>query len=825
MIAAAPILAGGVHRPVLIALMTAGLVGLTAVAAGLLLQGRVPRMGLIVVAPLVFVAVPFLQSIPLPLNARKHLDANGTALLQDDPLTAGKAWPLSLDPPSTRVDVGRAALALMAFMVGYHLVSGKSRRHLLTHVIAGVGVVAVVIGLGHRIAGVNKVYGLFNTSPRPLLVGPFVNPNHNAEFLELAAFVCVACSFQRRSALNRIGWLVGAVLCAGGAAATLSRGSVLALGAGILAFGALHYFAGSRSGTSTRRASLIWAGAFLGLIVVGAVALGADRLVERFKVDEVTTDVRLRLWWDALKVFAAHPFGIGRGAFDRVYPIYRGLKMPFPLRFAFVECEPLQLLVDCGWFFSALFVAAGALMIAMVVRLGRRDDIEAALLAGLFAVAVHNVVDFGLETLGVLLPFSAIAGAVLGRSRASASDTPPSATKRWAVVATAALALGFGVASTASGTADNFDALLKRPMTVDARRTLLQRAERAHPLDYFYALEMGRVDPLKAPPGQPSPRLHDLNRALRLCPTCETVHLEVARNLWRLGLRSQSLLEWRTAVALQPQLFLPGIGELFAAGATPQQLAAVASADPARMIELVAFLNARGRRTESFAVLDQADALGVSREESLLARATLQLDPAHPRVDDAAKTLQALRALGVQNARLAVLQARLEIASRGAEGADTALELLDRAADRFPDDLPVQNERLQIVQRFKKWSAAERSLEGFKMALYRKYGVATDAHLWNARIQGELGHWAKAIDEYRIALSDRPDDISLWIELGRGAETAGRYEVARDAYAQAERLSPNNPAIGAARRGLEARQEQLRALLQNTPGAGAPPAP
>ncbi len=114
-------------------------------------------------------------------------------------------------------------------------------------------------------------------------------------------------------------------------------------------------------------------------------------------------------------------------------------------------------------------------------------------------------------------------------------------------------------------------------MTPPVRRALLTRAEETHPLDYFYALEDARLQPLKGAPGTPSPRMHALNRALGLCPTCDAVHVEVARNLWRIGLRPQALLEWRTAVELQSRLFPPALGELFAVGAKPQELAAVAS--------------------------------------------------------------------------------------------------------------------------------------------------------------------------------------------------------------------------------------------------------
>jgi hypothetical protein len=352
------------------------------------------------------------------------------------------------------VDVGRAALGLVAFLVAYHLASGQRRRHLLTRAIGIAGIVGVVIGLGHRMFSVTQLYGALTPAHRSLLVGPFVNSNHTAEFLELAAGVCLACSFQRPTALNRIGWLLGTLLCAAGAAATLSRGAVLATTMGVLMFAVQRYVwgEGNQGGARRRRTSLIWGALVVVLLVCGAAALGADQLVARFKTDSVTTDVRLRLWRDALHVLAAHPLGIGRGAFDRVYPVYRTLTLPLAVRFAFVENEPLQLLLDCGWLFYLLLASAGVYMAWRIGRKGRHDRVEAALVAGLFAVAVHSTVDFGLETLGVLLPFAAVCGATLARSPAQDEGALRKPAAKWAVVAFACAALVFGIGSVAHAT-------------------------------------------------------------------------------------------------------------------------------------------------------------------------------------------------------------------------------------------------------------------------------------------------------------------------------------------------------------------------------------
>ena len=155
-----------------------------------------------------------------------------------------------------------------------------------------------------------------------------------------------------------------------------------------------------------------------------------------------------------------------------------------------------------------------------------------------------------------------------------------------------------GVISIAHSSCDNFDQLLKNTASADNRRALLLRAQRVHPLDYYYPLAYARLEALRGPAGSPSPRFKALNRALVLCPQCETVHIEVARNLWSMGLRGQAMLEWRSAVQLQPRLLTPALGELFSAGANPQELASLAAFDPPRMVEVASFLGATAHVAE-----------------------------------------------------------------------------------------------------------------------------------------------------------------------------------------------------------------------------------
>ena len=89
------------------------------------------------------------------------------------------------------------------------------------------------------------------------------------------------------------------------------------------------------------------------------------------------------------------------------------------------------------------------------------------------------------------------------------------------------------------------------------------------------------------------------------------------------------------------------------------------------------------------------------------------------------------------------------------------------------------------------------------MALYHAGGSAAEAHLAGARISGRLGHWTQALNEYRIALADMPDNVTLWIEYARAAQAIGHDATARDAYAQASAAKSEQPGggRGAARAG------------------------
>ena len=167
---------------------------------------------------------------------------------------------------------------------------------------------------------------------------------------------------------------------------------------------------------------------------------------------------------------------------------------------------------------------------------------------------------------------------------------------------------------------------------------------------------------------------------------------------------------------------------------------------------------------------------------------------------------------------MAVLEANLLIATKGAAAAGDAFSILDLAATRYPLDVEVQRVRIALVANYGKWQAADRAIDGFTLALYRATGGAYEAHVAAAHIRAKLAQWNVCFSEYRLALSQSPNDTWLWLDFGQTAETAGRDTTAREAYAEAARLAPSDPQIAAALRRVEARQGYLRSAV--SPPAG-----
>jgi tetratricopeptide (TPR) repeat protein len=771
---AAPLVVGAVHQP-------PALVILSVVAASLLammVAGRLRRRPWTEAGeahlPALFAALTLVQLVPLPMVLRDRLQSAGTALLENAPGGLPGHWPMTLDPVATQRELALAGAALAVFLLAMRLASGRARFVILAKAVALSGVVALVSGLTHRLLGLHRLFGLFPVN-ETLLVGPMINPNHSAELYELAGFAALSL-VPAATAETRILWYLVAASNLGASLATLSRGALLGVLTGLGLFALLREREGEEADGGKLRRGIAWflfAGALVGAL---ALSLGAGSLLAKLSgTDLGSVHEKTSLWRDSLQLTRLFPAGIGRHAFDVVYPAWKTL--PLDIRFAFAENGPLQLLVDFGWLGFAMVLASLCITGFRVVRDGPRDDAQAALLAATGALLAHNLADFGLETMGVRLPFAALAGAALGRAWRLA---PRRQLTRYHIVppALAVLAMVIGFVGWLRPDRHYYEAHWRSAPSHEAQRETALRASAHFPTDYYFPLLQSFAEPLTdaRTPGH-SPRIAALNRALRLCPSCLGVHREVARVMFATGHRAQALATWRQIVRLGPGTLEEAMNVLRAWNFAPADIATLADVEGVDLLLLARRLVAWGAAPEAQQVLHHAETQGLAADEVALVEADLALlgpDPQQVR-----PVLERLAAALPGDPRPHALLARLEERSGHI---DRALPEARRASSLAPRATDLARRWVDLVFMTEQWEQLDQALTGYHAALRMTGQSAAPGHLYAAQINEARGNQARALGEYRAAAASEPARADTWAALARVSESQGDISGAIAAY-------------------------------------------
>lgn len=824
-IAVAPLLAGSVHRPAIVAILAAVTVAFLCGLAGEGLRGGALRGHSFSVLFWLALALPLAQLVPLPSAARRVVDPAGAGLLENAPGGLPAWWPASLDPQSTAEEVATAAAALVVFLLVLNGAARRRYRRLPIQAVAFAGVAAVASGLVHRIFGIDRLYGFIDVNT-PLLPGPFINPNHCAELFELAAFASLTLAMGAEAEV-RIAWYVAAGINAAASLATLSRGSLLALFAGGVTFVLLR-FAADRAvepdGVRSRAAPLTRAiGWTLGAVVclVGvAIALGAAPVVDELAHTSLGSDSeKTAVWKDAWPLVLHHPLGIGRHAFDRVFPVYKTLALS--ARFEFVENAVLEALIDVGWAGLAALVVASIWLARRVAAVWRSDYVAAALAGALVAVGVHNLADFGLETMGIRVPFAALGGMLIGRAISRGDDDRGGPgvrgrAGRLVVTATALVGLAVGLAGQARTSASDLEQAWRAAPPGDARRALALDGGRRYPTDYYFPLLQSYDEALRpARAGEPSPRLAALNRALRLCPACGPVHQQAGRALLGLGRRSQALSSFRDAVRIQPQWLPDVLAELDRDRFGPTELATLAVGDGEHTMQVARYLVSKGALAERdvLATLAEAARKGAPPTEPLLVKADLA--GVLGRNEQELALLDEAAALSPRDPRVPSARARTyERQGRLTEALDQARQAVTLA----PFDVDLARYRLNLVMRLQRWSELDAALEHLKSVLRQAGRNVTEVHMIASQAHAARGNIPRALLELKTAATLDARNPDIWAAVGRTAEERGDLTGAADAFRQVVLLRPDDPEARAALVRLEKAKTdvQLRQLL--TPG-------
>jgi O-antigen ligase/tetratricopeptide (TPR) repeat protein len=340
------------------------------------------------------------------------------------------------------------------------------RRFFRTVLMATVssGVLIACIGLLQQVTWNGKLLWFFVPydwgAPRPDHVprasGPFVNPDHFANYLmlsfPLAIVGALSPSLFSPEKRRRV------QLFCGGAAFVLGLGILLSLSRGgwlatLLAVSILLWAfrllpreqQSARRGSNKMRAAAIVLILVGGLALFGAGASGREQIASRLQetlTGDTSQQTRLIAWQGTFAMIHDFPLlGVGLGAWPELFPHYR--RPPWsPLFYREAHNDYLELVAETGllggvllvWFFlrSGRGVARGLRTASPQVL-----PYLAALLAACGGMAVHEVVDANLQTPANALLFTVFFGLVLRltaakelRDQSQNSACPPTG-KRW----------------------------------------------------------------------------------------------------------------------------------------------------------------------------------------------------------------------------------------------------------------------------------------------------------------------------------------------------------------------------------------------------------
>lgn len=422
---------------------------------GLLQSAPVPRPVLEALSPatarLYDVTASHVGGAALPgwLLARAR-EAGGVTVADGSEATAGSedrgVWgagrSLSIDPAATR----RSVLAWATPLLGFLAAAGLARRpvdrsRILWAIATTTGILGATAVLQQGLWN-GKILWIRDRPPGTRPLGPYVNPNHLANYLGIGTLVLLGLilavlAFPRgrlawsgvKEALTDRGWAVPRLLALTGfgvlaiAGLVLSRswGGTIAFGAGLIAITLASRF--------RALVAVLCAVAVIGGVAAGLVSFVGPGLVELEQRPFVTAGAspsatfRLDAWGNTLRVAADHPWtGTGLGTFRWAYPAYQREGEWMVWREA--HNEYLQFLAEGGLVSALIGLWGGWVLVRRILwpALTRRRQglrwTTVAVAAALFAAVIHAAVEFGLQ-----IPANAfLAAVVLGVLSAAAED-------------------------------------------------------------------------------------------------------------------------------------------------------------------------------------------------------------------------------------------------------------------------------------------------------------------------------------------------------------------------------------------------------------------
>lgn len=774
-ILAAPLALGGTRIP--IKLIGAGLAGLALMGVLLTRKHDAPRLPWPLWAPVLLIAWYGLALIPLPEGLLSTVSPLAAQIRE-----GGGPW--SLDPAATGVGValqaGFAAVAIAAACLD------ATRQRWLLIGLTGLGAGVALIGLVHWGMGTERIFGVFAPRHRAGMIGyfsTFVNNNTLAGLTVLTTGVALGLLARTRNAALRLFALAAALLSMLATVLSGSRGGQLALVAVAVIFAALSHWRPTGDDDRTRRTRAV-AHIAVGLTVLGFIAaVFALPDWQQTAFERPTDDLKIAAWGPAVD-YARDVWltGSGRDTFTFVYPRYQAVAVSQTIS----HPENIVLQLACEGGVIAVLLGIGGGLAALGYLLGdlrRGSPIDLGIIAGLVAVSLQQLVDFGFESAGLAFPVAAALGVGLARAARRRGVEGHARAARAALVGGGLLAVGIlivGPRLPGLQADAELAAWRAAPGPVEALR---QR----HPADGLLPIV---VADRAARAGDLNAALPWINRALRAAPTDPRPHLIAARLFVTAGREGQAASEYRRAYAKAPWIAANVAREAARLKAPQHLLGAVPPTGPARQHLATALLAA-----------DRAAALHAAMDEALL------FDP-----DDASARRARARACLAQNdlpcltrdtawlmdhddpALAHALRARSAARRGDAAAADAALAALGPLASRNPEALALT---ARVMLRLKRRAPAQAAIDQLRDRLRVTPARLADAEALQARLHRRFAEPPQALDAAVRAYGLDPSPQRA-LEAAQAAIAAGRNGEARRLLTLARQRWPRAHTLRAA---------------------------
>ncbi|WPB75636.1 O-antigen ligase family protein [Archangium violaceum] len=723
-----------------------------------------------------------LQLVPLPpgLLAVLSPEAAGLRDFVLVPLGLDGPRPLSMDPPATWRELARHLAYLLTFVAAVQVCrSGRARRRLLS-TLAFTGAAIAVLGLVHALLGLDTLFGVIAfVHARPPLVTPFGNPNHLAAFLGLSATVSLGLALSSEGRTRAVPYVLASLLGGTGVLLSLSRGGIAFFVFGVLAFALL-------LARTWRR----WGMVLLCLLAVLAVGglLASEHLAAELETADSVEELRqskLQQWPELASVARAHPLGLGRGAFESVFPRYQ--TRPVINTSTHPENGVLQLATEFG--VPGLLLLAG--MLWGFGQLLRREGLGAAewaVLAGVGALGLHELFDFSLE-----LPASAVAAWVALASVARPEDGQRAGAPRGhaplRVLAVGVALTGVALVALVPGwsTLDRAEAELGALVTTRAplaevRTRGLALIDR-HPADHALQDLMGLAH-VNAGRAEAAEALAFANRALFLNPVDAWAHRVAARALLSLGQRAQAFLEYRLAFDAGDHALM--WSEALGRARTLEELRALTPDTARHVVTFASQLQRAGNREMLLSWLAWA------RERFDAAPEAVRLWELEARVRLERRELAEAEAASAEVSRrapdaLSSYLLRADVLHAQGLG-DEALAVLEALGPRFPGNVEraFALARLQVALGLTR--RARESLQQVNPFVSNDSLRAQLYMLEGASYERE-GLRARALESWKSAVRMQPGG-SLWFKVARLHESLHQFDAAARAVREGLLLLP-----------------------------------